>query len=588
MSAPHSLRWRLPLLVCGLVALVLVTFLWAAYRRVEATLAFAAGERAQAAANQIANTIDGPRTIEQLRQLGADSTLRRFLRLRTDEAREAAHARLRPLMGASLRRIEVRDAAGSLLFEVSRPGSPIPGSVEKELPRASGPFVPGIGPLRQSEGIVFMDTVAEIRDDESGPLGLVVIRSTFSENPPGIFNRLVGNDAIVRVANRTGDIWGSFTGVVPSLPVDLTRTGVAQYRTESGETRLGAVSHIRATPWAVWVEFPFAVVIAPARLFLKQMIPVAIIFLAAGGVIGSLLSGRVTRPLSELTHAAEAIATGDYSRRVVQDRRDEIGRLGRTFNAMAGQVQEAQQRLEARVVERTARLEAANAELEAFSYSVSHDLRAPLRSIDGFSQALSEDAADRLNTKEKGYLQRVRAAAQRMGELIDDLLELSRVGRAELHRERVSLSEIGHAVASDLKRSTPDRQVQLDIQGNLVAEGDCRLVRIVIENLLGNAWKFTRNVVPARIELGAEPSDDDIAYFVRDNGAGFDMTYMDKLFRPFQRLHGEAEFPGTGIGLATVRRIVDRHGGRAWATGAVGAGATVYFTLPHSRMQELI
>jgi light-regulated signal transduction histidine kinase (bacteriophytochrome) len=180
----------------------------------------------------------------------------------------------------------------------------------------------------------------------------------------------------------------------------------------------------------------------------------------------------------------------------------------------------------------------------------------------------------------------VRAAAQRMGELIDDLLELSRVGRAELRRERISLSEIGHAVAADLKRSTPERQVELDIQGGLVADGDCRLVRIVIENLLGNAWKFTRNVAPARIELGAKPGEGETAYFVRDNGAGFDMTYMDKLFRPFQRLHGEAEFPGTGVGLATVRRIIDRHGGRAWATGAVGAGATVYFTLPHSSVEE--
>jgi signal transduction histidine kinase len=585
MSAPHSLRWRLPILVCGLVALVLVTFLWAAYRRVEATLVRAAGERAQAAADQVSNAMDGKRTIEQLRQLGADPTLRRFLRFRTDEAREAAQARLRPLTGASLRRIELRDAAGSLLLEVS--GSlNLDGSAPRDLPRAVGPFVPGIGPLRGSEGLMFSDTIAEIRDDESGLLGLVLIRSTFSENPPGIFSRLVGNDAIVRVANRSGDVWGSFTGVVPSLPVDLTRAGVTQYRAEGGDMRLGAVSHVREAPWAVWVEFPRALVIAPAQLFLTQMIPVAFIFLVVGAVVISILSGRVTRPLSELTRAAEAIAKGDYSRRVGEDRRDEIGRLGRTFNTMAGHVHQAQQRLEARVVERTVRLEAANAELEAFSYSVSHDLRAPLRSIDGFSQALSEDAADRLQPKDKAYLQRVRAAAQRMGELIDDLLELSRVGRAELRRERVSLSEIGHAVATELQRSSPDRQIELDIQGGIVADGDCRLVQIVLENLLGNAWKFTRNTAPARIELGAEPRDGDTAYFIRDNGAGFDMTYMDKLFRPFQRLHGEAEFPGTGIGLATVRRIIDRHGGRVWAKGAVGAGATVYFTLPQNSVEE--
>jgi signal transduction histidine kinase len=370
------------------------------------------------------------------------------------------------------------------------------------------------------------------------------------------------------------------------VPVDVRRAGVAQYRAESGDMRLGAVSLVRSTPWAVWVEFPLAMVIAPAQRFLNGMIPVAFIFLAGSAVVVHIISGRVTRPLSDLTRAAEAIATGDYSRRFGEDRRDEIGRLGRTFNTMAGQVQEAQQRLEARVVERTARLQAANAELEAFSYSVSHDLRAPLRSIDGFSQAILEDAADRLAPKEKAYLQRVRAAAQRMGELIDDLLELSRVGRAELRRERVSLSEIGHAVAAELKRSSPDRRIELDIQGGLVADGDCRLLRIVIENLLGNAWKFTKNVAPARVELGAEPDGGDTAYFVRDNGAGFDMAYVDKLFRPFQRLHGETEFPGTGIGLATVRRIIDRHGGRSWAKGDVGSGATVYFTLPQSTVVD--
>lgn len=588
MSARHSLRWRLPLFVCGLVAVVLVTFLWAAYKSVEMTLVRAAGERAQGAADQVANAMDGQRALMQLGQLSADPVLRRFLLLRTEEARAAADARLRPVAAVGLRRIEVRDLTGALLLEISGSKSLGVASVAKELPRATGPFVPGIGLLRGTEGMLFSDAVAEIRDDASGPLGMLLVRSTFTENPPGIFSRLVGNDATVKVANRSGDVWGSFSGVVPSVPVDLTRAGVSQYRAASGELHLGAISHVRGTPWAVWIEFPLAMVVAPARQFLNRMIPVAFIFLTVSAVVVSIMSARITRPLFELTHAAEAIAAGDYSRRVGEDRRDEIGRLGRTFNAMAGQVQEARQRLEARVVERTAQLEAANAELEAFSYSVSHDLRTPLRSIDGFSQALIEDAADRLDAKEKGYLQRVRAAAQRMGELIDDLLELSRVARAELRRERISLSEIGHAVAADLKRSTPERTVDLHIQDGLIVEGDGRLVRIVIENLLGNAWKFTRNVTPARIELGVEHDAGKSAYFVRDNGAGFDMTYMDKLFRPFQRLHGETEFPGTGIGLATVHRIIDRHGGRAWAKGAVGAGATVYFTLPTSSGEERI
>lgn len=228
-------------------------------------------------------------------------------------------------------------------------------------------------------------------------------------------------------------------------------------------------------------------------------------------------------------------------------------------------------------------LERKNKELEAFSYSVSHDLRAPLRSIDGFSKALLDHWANALDPKSKDYLGRVRASAQRMGELIDDLLELSRVGRAELRRGRTNLSEIASTVAAELRKREPDRQIEIAIQDGLVADADRRLMHIVFENLLGNGWKFTMKAEQPRIEVGSSRSDDGTVYFVRDNGAGFDMTYAEKLFRPFQRLHSTADYPGTGIGLATVQRIVDRHGGRVSSEGMVGRGATFYFTLPPSR-----
>jgi DNA-binding response OmpR family regulator len=228
-------------------------------------------------------------------------------------------------------------------------------------------------------------------------------------------------------------------------------------------------------------------------------------------------------------------------------------------------------------------LERKNKELEAFSYSVSHDLRAPLRSIDGFSKALLDHWANALDPKSKDYLGRVRASAQRMGELIDDLLELSRVGRAELRRGHTNLSEIARTVAAELRKRDPDRQIEIEIQDGLVADADRRLMHIVFENLLGNGWKFTVKAEQPRIEVGSSRTDDGIVYFVRDNGAGFDMTYAEKLFRPFQRLHSTADYPGTGIGLATVQRIVDRHGGRVSSEGMVGRGATFYFTLPPSR-----
>jgi signal transduction histidine kinase len=233
--------------------------------------------------------------------------------------------------------------------------------------------------------------------------------------------------------------------------------------------------------------------------------------------------------------------------------------------------------------EAKAAAEAANRELEAFSYSVSHDLRAPLRGLDGFSQALLEDHADRLDAQGKDYLQSIRAAAQRMSELIDDLLELSRVTRSELRPEEVNLSEIARAIVARLNDADVGRGVGiLVIPEDLIAQGDPRLLHIVLENLLANAWKFTSKCSDGRIELGCTHDGNEPVYFVRDNGAGFDMAYADKLFAPFQRLHDEREFEGTGIGLATVQRIIHRHGGRVWAEGSVGHGATVYFTLSGS------
>ncbi len=224
-------------------------------------------------------------------------------------------------------------------------------------------------------------------------------------------------------------------------------------------------------------------------------------------------------------------------------------------------------------------LERKNKELEAFSYSVSHDLRAPLRRIDGFSQAVLEDYADQIDAKGQDYLRCVRISAQHMGDLIDDMLQLSRVGRAELRREETDLSELVRLIADELKKHEPGRNVSIEIRGGLLTEADPRLMRIALENLVGNAWKFTSKVPEARIEFGAIDSIGGTAYFVRDNGAGFNMAYAEKLFRPFQRLHPEADFPGTGIGLATVHRVIDRHGGRVWAESADGQGARFYFTV---------
>ncbi len=228
---------------------------------------------------------------------------------------------------------------------------------------------------------------------------------------------------------------------------------------------------------------------------------------------------------------------------------------------------------------RTGELEAINRELEAFAYSVSHDLRAPLRSVDGFSLALLEDYKDQLDATAQNYLNRIRVGAQRMGQLIDDILKLSRVTRSEFRLNTIDLSHIATEMMEQMQQQDPTRQAQVEIMDGIVAHADSHLLTIVLQNLLDNAWKFTSTQPITQIIFDTITVGERTVYRVRDNGVGFDMTYIDKLFGAFQRLHGFTEFQGTGIGLATVQRVIHRHGGRVWAEAAVDQGATFYFTL---------
>jgi signal transduction histidine kinase len=303
--------------------------------------------------------------------------------------------------------------------------------------------------------------------------------------------------------------------------------------------------------------------------------------------ISRAIEKTISRPLLNLANTARAVSSQkDYSVRAASEGDDEIGSLIGTFNEMLDQIQrqnsdlqEARADLERRVEARTHDLAAANKELEAFSYSVSHDLRAPLRAIDGFSKALLSGYGSQLDEQGRHYLDRVRAGTQRMARLIDDLLGLARVSRRELVRQEVNLSEIADRVAAELATRPPSREVRVRVEADLTAEADPHLLTIVLENLMGNAWKFTAKREDACIEVGKLTDGAGAAFYVRDNGAGFDMAYADKLFGAFQRLHSDADFEGTGIGLATVQRIVNRHSGRIWAEGAVDKGATFYFTL---------
>jgi PAS domain S-box-containing protein len=257
-----------------------------------------------------------------------------------------------------------------------------------------------------------------------------------------------------------------------------------------------------------------------------------------------------------------------------------IGRDIRERRESEERVHQLNASLERRVAERTAELEAANRELESFSYSVSHDLRTPLRAVNNFAEILLQDYGEQLHPKAQRYLKNVAASGRRMGELVDDLLDFSRLARASVSAQNLQMSELVRHVIADFQRQDPNRRVSVKVLPLHQAIGDHSLIRQVWHNLVGNAWKFTSRREDAEIEIGSRHEGGQIIYWVKDNGAGFDMAYAEKLFGVFQRLHSDTDFPGTGVGLAVVERIVCRHNGRVWAEGQVNGGATFYFTLP--------
>jgi signal transduction histidine kinase len=313
---------------------------------------------------------------------------------------------------------------------------------------------------------------------------------------------------------------------------------------------------------------------AQRRVVIAILAGLAIIALSMGG--GAWLINRnVLAPIGRLKQATREVAKGNLNYRLDIVSNDEIGELSRTFDAMTLSL-----RMSFAQIERSNQeLAALNQEIEAFSYSVSHDLRGPLRSMDGFSLALLEDYGDKLDDEAKDSLQRIRAASQRMGRLIDDLLRLSRVTRAELRLKPVNLSDLAREIADSLDREQPTRAVQWEIAEGMMVYADKELIQIAMQNLLDNAWKFTGKTDKPVIRVGAVERDGTKEYFVADNGVGFDMAYADRLFGAFQRLHHESEFPGTGIGLAIVARIVRRHEGKIRVQAQPGLGATFFFQL---------
>lgn len=356
-------------------------------------------------------------------------------------------------------------------------------------------------------------------------------------------------------------------------------TGLVHTRDYRGAEVLAAYLPVGYQEWGMVAKIDISEAYAPLARLRALLVGLEAGLLVIGSVASYLMARRSVQPILALADAAAEVAAGDLQARVPATANDEVGILARAFGRMTERLAASHATLERRVAERTAQLEAANKELESFSYSVAHDLRAPLRAMDGFSKLVAEDFAPQLPPDAQRYLQLVRDNAQQMGRLIDDLLAFSRLGRQLLHREPVQTVGLVQQVIQDLQREEEGRRVTITVGDLPDCHADPGLLRQVFVNLISNALKFTRRRDEAQIDVRSRAGSDGTVYYVQDNGTGFDMRYAGKLFGVFQRLHRAEEYEGTGVGLAIVQRIVHRHGGRVWAEAAVDKGATFFFTL---------
>jgi len=578
-----SIERKLPLFVTLLLVAVAVAQLSIGYRSVRRVSRALADKRLPLATEVLADLFQTSQTRARVTALAKDPAIVAFLSSGGQRGRDAALAAMRRITNDTVTNVglELRDFGGRLLLRTGRfaIGDSVLVSPGKDSARYGRL-------LRQDTTLYFAIAAAAGQDERAERAGGIVqqvARLQLSERTRRALTGLAGGDVELLFGNADGDPWTDFATIVPAPP-EAVRSSPTPITYERGEMTRASAKAVPGTPWMVVAELPSRLVAAPARSYLVNMAPIAVLIVVIGGLVAWWGSRRITRPLVDVTHAAEAISTGDLEQRVSVQRDDELGRLARSFNTMAEQVSRSHHHLEAQVAQRTQALEGTNAELESFSYSVSHDLRAPLRAIHGFARILLEDHNAQLDPEAQRLLGVIDQNTRRMGQLIDDLLAFSRLGRQEIAAGgRVHMTELTRLVADEIRRTEGEQNghVEIRVASLPPAQGDRALLRQVISNLLQNAVKFTRGRPNARIEVGSRPEGKQTVYYVKDNGAGFDERYIDKLFGVFQRLHSNEEFEGTGVGLAIVKRIVQRHGGRVWAEGKMNEGATFFFSLPY-------
>jgi signal transduction histidine kinase len=595
-----SIRQQLPLLICLLLLVMILLFGAISYMGIRRASLAIGQQRLQSLTEQISgmlqqsahNLVAGTRTVANSQDIldylqggpapppTPGKVTEVFQKLLTDS--QTVWIELRDLQG---RQLFGRGRSGTIGpgqgFSGNEPGKkPVMPDATKELAASRPDSNNFVGKLyRVGDSMYYPIIAAAARDGKA--LGYLLrwraVRTT--SKAVADLSKLMGSKAALYVGNDDGSLWTDMVQPVPApriLPQEIHK--IVHYDHSGGKV-IAYMMPVPGSRWMIAVELSEALILEAAGRFLDWMIAIGVLLILVGSLIAWLISRNFTRPLSRLMRAADGIEAGDYSAldEIDTDRRDELGKLALSFNSMAARVHHTQEDLENKVLSRTQELEAVNKELEAFSYSVSHDLRAPLRAVSGYAMMLKEDYEDSFDDEAKRITGNILVNVKMMGQLIDDLLAFSRLGKREVRKQSTNMKELAQSCVAEL---LPGEKFLIDIADMPFCKGDSDLLKQVWMNLLGNAVKYSSKRTDPRITIGSIEDNGGPVYFVRDNGAGFDSKYADKLFKVFQRLHSHEEFEGTGIGLALVKRILDKHKGQIWAESSPGNGAVFYFQLP--------
>lgn len=586
-----SFEVKLPLLIGALLVAVTAIYSWTAYERLQRSSSVAVRERLRTVASQYAQALKTQRDqlVAAVQGVAESPAVRAYAEHPSRAGRASAETALRPvgLQASQAVAVQLWSAEPRRMLAVGDAARWPGASTPTELLHALAGVDSGTVGRFRAVGDTILYAVGAPVVSGGRTRGYVVQWRLVTLSPQAReqVSRLIGSEGHLFVGNTANDVWTDLTRSVDAPPVDVTQgDSVVQYERPGDGVVLASGRVVPRTPWLVLVEFPRDIAVAPARLFLRQLTLKGVVILLVGLLAAWATSLTLTRPLTRLTHAAELVAAGDYTQPVpVGGRRDELGRLAAAFDVMVARVREAQQRLEERVRARTAQLQERNEELEAFAYSISHDLRSPLRAMEGFTQALIEDYGDRLDETGRHHAERVVTAARTMDRLIDDLLAYSRITRTELPLAPLDLRRLIEESLQQLDADLRSRNARVAVADSLPAViGHGPTLAQVLANLVANAIKFVPAERTPDVRITAEPRDGRVRLWVEDNGIGIAPEHHERIFRVFERLHRAAEYPGTGIGLAIVRKAMERMGGSSGLESALGRGSRFWIELPRA------